>query len=77
MVAYIYNPNIQEAKAGRSQGQGQPGLYCKFQTRLGYIVRPCLKKTKTKQNNPPSRKQSNKKESRTVKKVKSSKIWTY
>jgi hypothetical protein len=27
LMAHIYNPNIQEAEAGGSQVQGQPGLH--------------------------------------------------
>lgn len=37
----------QEAEAGGSQGP-RPGLHCEFKASLGYILRLCLKSTKTK-----------------------------
>ena len=40
------NPSTQEAEAGGSGVQGQPGLYSEFQDSQGYIMRPCLKKKK-------------------------------
>lgn len=46
MVALVYNTNTQEARRGLEM-QGYPGLYAKFEARLGYI-RPCPKKAKNK-----------------------------
>lgn len=39
------NPSTLEPEASRShRAQGQPGKHSEFQTRLCYVVRPCLKK---------------------------------
>jgi hypothetical protein len=46
MEVHICSPGTQEAEAGKSQVQDQPKLHSEFKASLGYIARPCLKKTK-------------------------------
>jgi hypothetical protein len=55
MVVHAYNLSMLEAEAGV---YGQPGLHRKFQSSLGYIVRPYLKNkqaSKTNAKNKPNR----------------------
>jgi hypothetical protein len=46
MMAYAYNPSIQEAKAGGSWVPGQPGIHSGFETNLEYTARSFFKKPK-------------------------------
>jgi hypothetical protein len=46
-ITVIPAPGIQP-EAGRSCNWGQPGLHSEFKVSLGYVARPCLKKTRTK-----------------------------
>jgi hypothetical protein len=41
-MAHAFNPRTQEAEAGTSLFQGQPGLQSEFQDRQGYTERLCL-----------------------------------
>lgn len=50
IVALTFNPGTQDAETGWPLLMwGQLGLHSEFQAILGYIIRRCLKKTKTKQ----------------------------
>jgi hypothetical protein len=53
MAIQACNPSIQQAEAGGSQVQGQPGVHSQFKASLGYTVRS-VSKTKTKTNQPAS-----------------------
>ena len=52
VVVHTFNPSSLETEAGG----GQQGLQSKFQDRLGYTEKPCLKNktNKTEQNDSPS-----------------------
>jgi hypothetical protein len=43
----LCNSSSWETKAGGSRVQNQPGLYSEFETSLGYVTKPCLKKKKS------------------------------
>jgi hypothetical protein len=63
MVVHSCNPSTQEVEAGGSQIRGQLGLHSKFQTSLGYIVRPCLQnKQTTKQKEKRKKEKERRKE---------------
>lgn len=47
-VVPAYDPNIQEAKAGRAEVRGQPSLHSEFRTINDGTVRPCLKAKQNK-----------------------------
>jgi hypothetical protein len=46
VVADICNPSTQDVETGGLRVQGYPVLHSEFETRLGYIVRPYLKRGK-------------------------------
>ena len=61
VVVHTFNPNAQEAEAGRTLWVwGQPSLHSKFQHSQDYIEKPSLEKPKT-QNNKNGRKEKWKK----------------
>jgi hypothetical protein len=46
VVAHAFNPSTQEAEAGGSLNQGQPGLQSEFQDSQGYTENLCLREKK-------------------------------
>jgi hypothetical protein len=46
VAAHTCNPSTGKVEAGKLKVHGQSGQHSKFQTSLGYIARPCLKKKK-------------------------------
>jgi hypothetical protein len=53
--AHTWSPSTQEAEAGGSEIQGQPGLHSKFKANLNYLVRSWLK-TNNNKNQPTNNK---------------------
>lgn len=53
MEAQVCNPSVSEAEAGREpQTQGQPGIHGEFWDKLGYRMKPYLKKQTNKTSHP-------------------------
>lgn len=64
VAEHTCNPSIQEAETRGWLAQCQPGLPGESEARLGYVVRSCLKKTKTLRKHLQTNHQTNKSEAK-------------